>query len=237
MRKLLGRLLFLTAVLSFSITISGSAALAVVCVPDSLAGYIGLGAGGCTIGEALFVDFVSLPIPGAATQIQPQNITVTPLSSPFNFGLEFGVNLTPGPGEFLDAVIGYAVSGAPFIGNTLSIAGASATGDGAVTTVEDKCLGGIFDPTGPTGCSGVHNTLIVFAIEGDADTLEQLAFAAVTGIGVVTDIGVDGGSAGTAALTSATNQFQIVPEPATIVLLASGLSGMGLFFSRRRKKV
>ena len=55
-----------------------------------------------------------------------------------------------------------------------------------------------------------------------------LAFGAVSPIGVVTDIAVDGGLEGSAALGSVTNLFQpgVVAEPGSVLFLVAGLAGL-----------
>ena len=205
------------------------------CPTDTLPTYIGLGTGGCSIGPVQFSGFVSLPIPGFATQIQPADVQVVPINIGLNPGLEFQVNTSAGPGEFLDIVIGYLVSGPLLSQGMLSMTGAAATGDGAVTVIEDFCLGGTFDPDGPTGCTGTTNNLILFAIEGDSLTTDQLLFAPVSQINVIKDIGVDGGLLGTATLASASNQYTIIPEPGTLALVGSGLAAAGLLRRRGRR--
>jgi hypothetical protein len=214
------------------IVVLETGAFAVPAVPGTLQDYIDLGSGGATIGSVLFADFTLLELPTGATPILPQNILVTPISSPSNPGFLISVNQTAAAGELFEVLIGYNVSGTSFAGNTLSMEGSSVTPDGAVTGVEDLWLGEPFD----LNLAGSTETLIVFDIGILADTSEQLSFAPVNLIGVVTDIAVDGGLAGTGALGSVTNQFQVnaVPEPATMTLVTLGLCGLGAFKARKR---
>jgi hypothetical protein len=211
--------------------LSPTAASAGLCVPDSLAGYILLGGTGCTIGNALFSQFATFAPPGFATEIDADNIAVTPLDLASGPGLQFAVNATAGPGEVLQALFGYQASGMTFVGNRLSIAGTQVTPDGVVTVVENKCLGGVFDPD-PTTCTETPDALIVFDLGVDAELEALVAFGGVALIGVVNDVVIDGGLGGSAELASATNQFSAVPEPATGLLLAAG-AALGALRLRR----
>lgn len=222
----------LAFLLAFFLFSSVSAAWGALCLPGTLTEYIGLGSTGCEFGGILFSDFASLEIPFPATQIDPEKVIVNPLNNLNGPGLEFEflVDQTALAGEFFDVRIGYLVSNNTFSGITASMTGASATGDGAVTTIEDIWPGEVFNPD-----SSGTSTVILFAIDGEQYSFEQLTFASVDSIGVIKDIGVDGGLAGTGTLSSATNQFTVsqpIPEPATVLLLATGLGCLGI--CRRR---
>lgn len=209
------------------------------CTSGTLSSFIALGSTGCTIGGNQFANFTTLDVSTGATAISPDDITVNFLNGPSGPGLVFQLNLNAGPGDVLEVLISYQVTGIPLIGNSLSIAGAAATGDGAVTAVEDKCLDGTFG-NGVLGCTGTPDTLIVFSIEFDSLLSDQLTFQAVPTIGIVTDIVIDGGPSGTASLGSVTNQFstaptQAVPEPASLLLFGSGVCALNLLRRSRRQ--
>jgi hypothetical protein len=225
MKKLMSYL----AILSGILVILPSTASAVPCSTGTLADYIALGSSGCDVDSVLFSDFTPLDVPAAAIQISPDDVTVNPLNALYGPGLEFVVDQIAGAGEFFDIRIGYLVSNGLFNGITLSMTGSSAVDDAAVTTIEDIWLGAPFDPFGFG-----DSTLIVFEIEGDSDTFEQDIFSPVTSIGVIKDIGVDGGLFGQGSLYSASNQFsvevQAAPEPSTSLLVSIGFGCAALLY-------
>ena len=223
-------LALLAALMSFAPSVAGAAP----CAPGSLASYIALGAGGCTVGFASFEAFGVLDVPFGAVAISPDDVLVTP-SAPdaASARLEFELDVAAEALELLEILIAYRVSTLSLLARTaLAIEASSATGDGVVTAIEDLCLGGSFAPGGPTGCTGTPEVLIVFDIGIDQDLLETLAFAPVAALAVVKDIAVDGGLAGAAALLSASNEFRAAPEPAAALLLSTGLLATALL--RRR---
>jgi hypothetical protein len=205
------------------------AVVAAPCLPDSLAGYIALGAAGCTIGPNTFSDFQTFTVPSAATEIDASNVTVHPVAAPsgsgFDFVLDSTAGGTAGPGAFFEILIGYNVSGPDLSFASVQLDGATATGDGVVTAVTDLCAA--FVAFGPGTCDpGPMQTLIALRSELDDLSSDQLTALLATPLGVVTDIAVDGGPAGSASLSSTGNRFGValaVPEPSTVLLLALAL--------------
>jgi hypothetical protein len=193
-------------------------AQAAACLPGTLDTYLALGPGGCTVDNALFTDFVNPAGSFGATPVAPTSIFVNPLNTPFKPGLRFDITLSASAGEIFEALVGYNVHSL-IIGNMLSMPGAMATADGAVTATEDKCIGGMFDGTGPFGCTGTQDALINYAIDGDAVTAASLAFPVTSVVGVVTQFVVDGGLAGSATGSGFANQFVTVPEPSAFTLI------------------
>lgn len=206
------RKLILSAALVLGIPAVGAAA---PCLPASLADYIGLASGGCTIGGALFADFSSVAAPGA-TAIDEALISVDPL----NLGFGFGLNVSAAAGEVFGNGIGYRVSGLSFIGRSLSMEGSTVVEDGALTALQ-------FGPGPP---------LVVFDIGLASDLFEETAFPPVSFFDVFTEITIDGGPPGTsgsAELDGRVVDRFAVPEPVTVLLLGSGLLGLA---ARRRRQ-
>jgi hypothetical protein len=99
-----------------------------------------------------------------------------------------------------------------------SASGFTGTGDATIT----ETLGGITSIT----TVNTQGTTILSA---------NTNFTPTGSIGVVKDIGVSGGTNGTASISAIQDTFsQVVPLPATFVLFGTGLAGLGLV--RRRRK-
>jgi len=212
-----------------------SEAAPVACVPGTLSDYFAL-SDGCTVGAFQFQNFAQLTTqPAGSSPISPDAVQVMPVAS----GLAFGVDVSASAGELLEILFGYDVTGSGIAGASLSLSGASAAGDGVVTAVKNFCEGGSFDPGDVTGCTGTGDALIAVALDGLEDLNQSLTiFPIVAMLGVVDDIAVDGGLDGSASLNgSVTNQFVAganpIPEPASAVLVASGI--LGLLRSRVRR--
>lgn len=213
------RLVVIAVALILALSFPSPPVFAAPCAPGTLQDYIDLGSG-CTIGSVTVSEFVELAPPAAATPIAPTAINVAPLVDASNPGLMFRLNALAGPGQFLDAFFGFRLTDA-VVGASLAVAGASATGDGAVTVIEDLCRGAQLIGV---ACGGETTTLITFAIDGDTNLTEAASFASVPLLGVLADIGVDGGLDGSGALETVILRFQTaattVPEPSTLALLA-----------------
>ncbi len=221
-------------------TLLATEAMAAPCTASSLSSYIGLGSGGCTIGTFRFSDFKFLEQPTGSLPFSM--ISVNPFGSASSIGLDFGVDAAVGPGKLLENLISYRVTGVggTLTGASLFFTGSGSSGDGVATVVENLCIGGLFlGKDGVSACSGSAQNLIVVNVGGTPDPLVALAFAAVNALAVVTDIGVDGGSDGTARLASASNRFSVravavVPEPGPVALLFAGLLAL-ITLSRARR--
>jgi hypothetical protein len=203
-----------------------------VCANNTLAGYIALGS--CSIDGITFSNFgLVTPLPTGATPIPTNQITVTPFNTPSGVGFSFGFDVGANTFDLIELLFGYQASGNFLTGASLGLSGASATDDGVVTGVQDLCIGSTFTPGSLSGCGGPQGSNVVFAIDGDQQLNSTLLFASSSLLGIVNDIAIDGGTGGSAALRgSVTNTFAAVPEPATLVLVGSGIA----LLARQRRR-
>jgi hypothetical protein len=223
---------------AFVFLLSGRSQAAPLCASDTLTNYLSLGS--CSIGGATFSDFsVVTPLPTGAAPISTNAVIVLPFSTSSGVGFQFLFDVTSTAFQLNELLFGYFASATGFTDVTLAMPGATATGDGVVTAVQDVCIGGAFAIGSLGGCPAVQDANIAFAIDGDQSLSETLSFASTPLLGIVNDIAVDGGLGGNAALAGGiTNTFTVatpVPEPATVTLLATGMFTLILRARRRRQ--
>lgn len=222
---------------AFILVLSGRSQAAPLCGADSLTNYLSLGS--CSIGGATFSNFsLVTPLPTGANAVPTNSVIVLPFSTTTSVGFQFLFDVTSASFQLNELLFGYLASAAGFTDATLSMPGATASGDGVVTAIQDLCIGSAFTTGSLSGCSATQDANVAFAIDGDQTLSETLSFASVALLGIVNDIAVDGGLNGNAALAGGiTNSFTVtspVPEPATVSLICTGLAW--LMRSRYRRK-
>jgi len=190
-----------------------------VCSTQSLAGYIALGAGGCTIGADTVASFMTLT--GFATPINTASITVTPSGGTFNPELTFSVSQAVSGGTVDEAIFNYTISGPAYTTDVINLSGSSETVDGAVTDTQNYCVGGHFGPDGVDGCTGSTSGALV-AVDG-AQQSDNTSFANPHSLNITDDFVLDSGTAGTASGGTFSDQFTAVPEPGVFLLTGTGL--------------
>jgi len=211
-----------SAMMSMAQLCSGSA-----CVSGTLASYIGLGTGGCSIGTNTLSGFQTLSGTAFATPIDPGMIAITPLAGDAGFTAAFSA--TANTGTLAEALFTYKISGNSYGGSSINLTGSFATNDGSVTDVQNFCAGGQFGADGLSNCNGMAGTLIVVSAGND-----QAGFPPAAFLNVTDDFTLDGGTAGSASGGSITDRFGIVPEPLTLLLTAMGLAlALGLRLTKR----
>lgn len=213
---------------------AATAAFGGPCMPGTLQDYINLGAGGCTIGVVTFNNFATEPGQALATPVDPMLVSVTPGGSSLNPAFVVSSTLSAGPGQLFESLFRLNASSMLY-GASISLNGASATGDGAVTGILDVCSGGMYAGPGPTGCTGTSDSAVAVVLDGFAMPMDSRSFPVSSFFDVFVDLSVDGGLSGGAAFTSATISLQAVPEPAIGWTVGSGLALFAVSRLRRKK--
>ena len=199
---------------------------AAVCVAGSVGSYVALGATGCTVGGLTFSDFVVDAFPGpTAQQIAPGSLSLAPIAGGFTLASRAGI--VAEAGDLFGFRLLFDVFGPSLTGGTVAFGpDRSATGDGVLTALLD---------------AGSSGHAIALVIDGFEDTPASFLSTAVGHYAAFLELGIDGGTDGTAALgpelaslTFAAGTIAPVPEP-QIALLT--LSGLAVLIARRRRAV
>ena len=216
--------LLLFAGLTLGVTQLASAAP--MCVGGSLASFIALGSGGCMIGTNTLSGFQALPGIGGATAISPNNVTITPIGGTTNPGLTAMTNLTATNGQIFDALITYMLTGNLYTSDSISISNATSSGNGAVSDIQNFCLGGTFGPNGVSGCTS-GNAGSLLALGNPGVNTNQTNLTPIGKLTITHNFTLDGGGNGSASGATITDQFAAtasIPEPATYLLAGLGLA-------------
>jgi hypothetical protein len=197
------------ALLSMALTLSAGP-----CVPgDTLAQYIALGAGGCTVGPLVVENFSFsvLSSGGGDTPIDATDIIVTPDFGAASFGLSLSST-------------GFSVSGSQFVNYQIGYTW-DPTGDlrglgdvldpGTADVVTDGCVGIAFSGS---SCSGTPVSVSV----STTDPTAFVPFAQTNILGILETISLNA-NGGSASFNGIENDAY-VPEPSTVLTALFGLT-------------
>ncbi len=197
-------------------------------------------AGGCIEDGLLFSQFQYLSSSsGTGLALPATAVALAPLvnAGGAGFGFQISGGFAAGANSVSDGILQYRVATTNMLpllsGLSLSFNG-TFTGPGIAGVSELYCPGGTAVPPA-AGCTGGLSDLFVQA--SGAITLLQTSatFADVNSLTVSKDIQVNGGTSGSATISSVTNQFQQaspVPEPSAFLLMGFGFAGLALLRPR-----
>jgi len=202
----------------------------------TLADIIALGDTGIQIEDKLFYNFFYRASGGAPTAAQ---ISFTPIATSGNPGFLLNSLWIADVDQIIDSFLTYNVrvleGGAPIKDVSASWGGVGKTANGIASLAENVHLG--VDQTGPNvaNLNLVFNSgIILFDEDLLIDPNTGFPISTMGPIFVIKDFGAAGRD-GTAQFSAVTNQFsEKIPEPISLILLGSGLAGVGLY--RRLRK-
>ena len=216
----------LTIWLGAMLGIAPLASAAVMCASGTLASYEALGVAGCTIGTNTVFGFNTPSGISGATPIAPGSVNIMPSGGTSSPTLTFTISATASNGSLLEALINYSISGNQYTSDSITLAGSSSSGNGAVTDIQNYCLGGSFDSTGVNNCSSGNTNEHLLLGDGS----DSVSFSPTSSLNVTDDYTLDSGgsgsgnTAGGGTITDSFTATAAVPEPGTYLLVAAGLA-------------
>lgn len=209
------------------------------CLTDTLAQYLLVGPGGCSIGDEIAYAGFSFSVVssgGGAIPIAAANILMTPTVGDHVSSLAFtsaGFSVTGS--QFVTYQIGYTIDPHPILfGFEEFMDASSPVFPGTATVSTSLCIGAAFIGT---TCSGVLDSSVQVFHNGNTTQLaDGTNFTPTAILGVLHTISLfaNGASSDFNGVTASTTT---TPEPATLVLIGSGLFGAGLLRRRRQKSL
>lgn len=227
------------ALLLASLVLASQASAAIITAPPdgttsfTLADVIA--AGGIAVGPITFTDWhYSAISDGPASVPSPAAIALTGVLLDGQYGLRFNSNWSAGPDGLADTTISYraiCTDGGPFDLQTLYTTGWGAYFTGLANVSETAFAS---DPSKflatPVANTYVYNYRSTF----DSVNLDFQKLPPLTEIWQVLDIGVSGGTNGSAHISQLYNLYDVMPEPTCIVLLCAGAA---MLLRRKRRPV
>jgi uncharacterized protein (TIGR03437 family) len=175
------------------------------CVPGTLASYIALGAGGCTIGSNVLANFTQGSALNGAVNIPLAGLNVFPAGGASNPGIVVTGNITAGNGQVFSALINYTIAGSTFTSDTVTLSNTTATGNGAVTDIQNFCLNGDFQaPSFASGCAAGEGSGSPLVVLGNGSATASVN---ATSLGITHNLEIDSGITGNASGAVIIDQF------------------------------
>jgi len=161
--------------------------------------------GGCTIGSNVLANFTQGSALNGTVNISLAGLSVFPAGGASNPGIVVTGYITAGSGQVFSALINYTITGSTYTSDTITLSNTTATGNGAVTDIQNFCLNGDFQaPSFASGCpvgQGAGSPLVVIG-NGNATA----SFTA-TSLGITHNLEIDSGITGTASGAVIIDQF------------------------------
>jgi hypothetical protein len=150
-------------------------------------------------------------------------VTVTPSGVTSDALLTFSTSQTANAPNLLESIFNYTVTGY-FTNDNLSLSGSSETGNGAVTDIQNYCIGVNFGPGGIPDCGGTPGALL--GLDGIQNT-DMAALGGAAFLGIIDDFTLDSGGTGSASGGIFSDEFSgTAPEPGAFLLTACGLAAL-----------
>ncbi len=237
----LTRLAILTAICLLSVSIGmagvtcpapGGVPMAPTYVTQNIAGNGAANGFVCDLGNLQFSNFTYVNSPNTVTA---SGVTVTPITSPGNEGLDFNGGWSAAPGTTSDITIKFTVTALSGVIDDLGIdiAGANVQGAGSsISYIEQFCNVG--------GTCSIFTDTPVGPLSTDLSLAASGLGSSVTQLNIVKDLRITAGSGNnsSAEISDFDNHYSnhAVPEPRTVSVLLSLALFAGVIYMKKRSQ-